>query len=80
MTASTTARAKGALVPNVAPNASGFITAKLNGSRQLQFLPLGQQTTIALQKRIQAAVLGNGKWDDLTPIADCQWHWARTTP
>jgi len=19
---------------------------------------------------------GNGKWDDLTPIADCQWHWA----
>jgi type II secretory pathway pseudopilin PulG len=21
---------------------------------------------------------GNGKWDDLTPIADCQWHWATT--
>ncbi|HXG23618.1 MAG TPA: type II secretion system protein [Chthonomonadales bacterium] len=20
---------------------------------------------------------GNGKWDDLTPLADCQWHWAR---
>lgn len=19
---------------------------------------------------------GHGKWDDLTPIADCQWHWA----
>jgi prepilin-type N-terminal cleavage/methylation domain-containing protein len=19
---------------------------------------------------------GNGKWDDLTPVADCQWHWA----
>ncbi len=21
---------------------------------------------------------GQGKWDDLTPIADCQWHWAGT--
>ena len=21
---------------------------------------------------------GNGKWDDLTPVADCQWHWATT--
>ena len=20
---------------------------------------------------------GNGKWNDLTPIADCQWHWAK---
>jgi len=20
---------------------------------------------------------GNGKWEDLTPLADCQWHWAR---
>jgi len=20
---------------------------------------------------------GNGKWDDLTPVVDCQWHWAR---
>lgn len=19
---------------------------------------------------------GRGKWDDLTPVADCQWHWA----
>ncbi len=21
---------------------------------------------------------GPGKWDDLTPVVDCQWHWART--
>ncbi|HZO88470.1 MAG TPA: type II secretion system protein [Chthonomonadaceae bacterium] len=21
---------------------------------------------------------GPGKWEDLTPVADCQWHWART--
>lgn len=21
---------------------------------------------------------GRGKWDDLTPVADCQWHWATT--
>lgn len=21
---------------------------------------------------------GPGKWDDLTPLADCHWHWART--
>lgn len=21
--------------------------------------------------------LGPGKWEDLTPIAQCQWHWAR---
>jgi prepilin-type N-terminal cleavage/methylation domain-containing protein len=21
---------------------------------------------------------GPGKWDDLTPVADCQWHWATT--
>jgi prepilin-type N-terminal cleavage/methylation domain-containing protein len=21
---------------------------------------------------------GRGKWDDLTPVAGCQWHWART--
>ena len=21
---------------------------------------------------------GLGKWDDLTPVADCQWHWATT--
>jgi len=21
---------------------------------------------------------GRGKWDDLTPVADCQWHWAST--
>ncbi len=20
---------------------------------------------------------GRGKWDDLTPLADCHWHWAR---
>src|SRR5579863_6267251 len=21
-------------------------------------------------------MFGQGKWDDLTPVADCQWHWA----
>jgi len=21
---------------------------------------------------------GPGKWDDMTPVADCQWHWAKT--
>ncbi len=21
---------------------------------------------------------GEGKWQELTPLADCQWHWART--
>ena len=21
---------------------------------------------------------GGGKWDDLTPVVDCQWHWATT--
>ena len=22
--------------------------------------------------------IGRGKWDDLTPISSCQWHWATT--
>ncbi len=25
-----------------------------------------------------APAFGRGKWDDLTPVADCQWHWAST--
>ena len=25
-----------------------------------------------------APSFGNGKWDDLTPLLSCQWHWATT--
>jgi prepilin-type N-terminal cleavage/methylation domain-containing protein len=25
-----------------------------------------------------APEFGRGKWDDLTPVVDCQWHWATT--
>ena len=27
---------------------------------------------------LPAPSFGPGKWEDMTPVADCQWHWART--